>query len=134
MKKIFKTMFVLMCGLVMTMGFVSCSKEESHSTSYHYRVNFVSYIWDCDYTEKTVIQEAFNVAVGDIGGETVNKVYDSPQDEAMKAKCEAVKNKYTNLKSNYMKFELVRHTSNTATPGVEQKDVIAYYELGKSVQ
>ena len=76
---------------------------------------------------------AFDVAVGDVS-ETVNKVYYTPQDEEMKAKCEAVKNKYNNLKSNYMKFELLRISSNSSNPTVEVKDIIAIYELGNSVQ
>ena len=80
------------------------------------------------------IDGAVNVAVGDVGGETINRVYNTPQDEEMKAKCEAVKNKYNNLKSNYMKFELLRISSNSSNPTVEVKDVIAIYELGNSVQ
>ena len=52
----------------------------------------------------------------------------------MKAKCEAVKNKYKNLKSNYMKFELLRISSYLSNQTIEVKDVIAIYELGNSVQ
>ena len=136
MKKVFKTMLVLLCGLVVTMGFVACGgdDEPTYSTSYHYRVHFDSYLSQCDIDEYHEIQEAFNQAVGDVGGENVNKVYNTPQDEAMKANCEAVKSRYSNIKSSYMKFELLRITSNTASPAVELKDVIAIYELGQSVK
>ena len=135
MNRVIKNMFVLMCGLVMTMGFVACSDDEpTYSNSYHYRVQFASWAWQCDLTERAVVQEAFNQAVGNVGGETVNKVYNSPQDEAMKAKCEAVKSRYTNLTSEYMKFELLRVMSNSSNPAAEVKEVIAVYELGKSVQ
>ena len=135
MKKILMTLAAVLCCTMITTVFTACGGDDtSYSTSYHYRVHFASYLTQCDYTEYHEVQNAFDVAVGDVGGETINKVYHTPQDEEMKAKCEAVKNKYNNLKSNYMKFELLRISSNSSNPTVEAKDVIAIYELGSSVQ
>lgn len=134
MKKAFKTMSVLMFGLVMTMGFVACGDDEkTDTTSYYYRVKNVSLPNYYDYFEEIEVQNAFDVAVGDEGGNKVNQTYSSPQDEAMKAKCEAVKRKYANIKSIYMKFELVRITLNTAAAGTTQEDIIATYELGQAL-
>jgi len=136
MKKIMMTLAaVLCCAMTMTV-FTACSSDDetSYSTTYHYRVHLISYLTQCDITEYHEVQNAFDVAVGDVGGETINKVYYTPKDEEMKAKCEAVKNKYKNLKSNYMKFELLRISSYSSNPTFEVKDVIAIYELGSSVQ
>ena len=126
---------VLYCAMTTTV-FTSCNNDDetSYSTTYRYRVHLISYLSQCDITEYHEVQNAFDVAVGDVGGETINKVYNTPQDDAMKAKCEAVKKQYNNLKSNYMKFELLRISSNSSNPTVEAKDVIAIYELGSSVQ
>jgi hypothetical protein len=136
MKKILMTLAAVLCCAMTTTVFTACGGDDdtSYSTTYHYRVHFASYLTQCDITEYHEVQNAFDVAVGDVGGETINKVYHTPQDEEMKAKCEAVKKQYNNLKSNYMKFELLRISSNSSNPTVEVKDVIAIYELGNSVQ
>ena len=135
MKKILMTLAAVLCCTMTTTVLTACGgdDEPTYSTSYHYRVHFDSYLWQCDVTEYHQVQDAFDQAVGDVPG-TVNKVYSTPQDEEMKAKCEAVKKRFSNLTSDYMKFELQRIMSNSAKPAEEAKIVIAVYELGKSVQ
>lgn len=131
MKRILETAFALTCILVMATGFMACGDDTTNTDSYRYSVKIASSMLYYDYTEYNAVQAAFDVAVGDEGGK-VNKVYSSPQDDAMKAKCEAVKNQYANIKSMYMKFNLYRIKSNTDPTVPDTGDLIATYELGQA--
>ena len=131
-KKFFLAALAVTGTMALTTVFSACTSETTHTTSYNYTVECVSSILYYDYDEYRTVQAAFDRAVGDVGGGTVNPVYHSPQDESMKRKCEEVKSQYSNIKSIYMKFELKRITSSTepGTPDIET--VIATYELGQS--
>lgn len=122
----------VLCCVLSTTVFTACGDDEiTYTDSYRYKVEIASSLLHFDFNEYKTVQEAFDRAVGDVGG-TVNKVYSTPQDESMKSKCEAVKSQYANIKSTYMKFNLCRIKSSTDPNIADTGEIIATYELGQA--
>ena len=133
MKKYLLTSAVILCGIVAATLFTGCNKEDDvkylKSYSYDVRMGLNSV---CYASEGEAVHAAFNAAVGATSSNRT--LYQSLQDDAMKAACESVRKQYAdNLQSTYMVFYLYRTTID-ATPGTTNiEEVIATYELGRAL-
>ncbi len=128
MKKILMTLAAVLCCGATTTVFTSCSAEEETPTTYRYEVKLVEYARY--YTDETnQLQTAFNNAIGTDG--TVYTYHKDNQDSQMKSACDGVKKRYTDIKSVYLKYELVRIASAVGSQDVST--VIANYEFGQAL-
>lgn len=123
----------VLCCLVFIMA--ACDKEENvnYIKTYSYSVSqtntFVKNYYD--RTESSNILEALNSAIG-ANGDVYNTL-SSPDDQKMINACDGVINRYQNIKSIYLVFDLIRNTYDP-TPGKErQAEVIKTYKLGQAL-
>ena len=124
-KKLLLATLTVMCAMTTTVFTAySSSDDEDHPYTYKYEVKMdpssVGYS-----SEMQTVLAAFNQAVG------ANSSYlKSPQDNEMKAKCEAVKQQYANIESAYLKLYLIRITAQVGA--ADKVDAIATYEWGQA--
>lgn len=126
-KRNFRLMLVaFVCSLIATTVFTSCGDDDetTSATGYTYYVEPVISPIPYEDSEKNVVENALKQAVGYSG--TMYKVYETRQDEQIKAECDALKRQYTNLSSVYFAFKI--YCKNTAT---YQEELVATYEFGK---
>ena len=125
----------LLCCAVLMLTLTACDNEEnvnyiksySYSISQANRFDFAYY----DYNESSDILEALNGVIGANGN--VYNTLSSPDDRKMINACDGVINSYSNTKSIYLVFDLIRETYDP-TPGAERRaDVIKTYKLGKAL-
>ena len=128
MKKFMMTLAAVLCCAMTTTVFTSCNSEEEHPVTYSYEVKMVNAIRYFP-NEANQLQTAFNSAVGTNG--TVYSYHKSNQDSKMKSACDAVKKQCTDIKSVYMKFDLIRIASAVGSEDVST--VIASYEFGQAL-
>ena len=130
MKKIFMPFAAtLCCGIAML--FTACGANTNYPTSYFYEVEQdIQYLCYNIY-EASDIQNAFDKAIGYEGNMTV--AYQTPQDEQMKAACEAVQKQYAGAKSIYLKYDLYRLTSSSEPGATKKKEIIGSYTMGQSL-
>ena len=128
MKKILMTMAAVLCCWATSTVFTSCSAEEDNPTTYRYEVKQVEAA-RLYGDEARQLQTAFNNAIGTDG--KVYTYHKENQDSQMKSACDAVKKRYTDIKSVYLKYELVRIASAVDRPDVST--VIATYEFGDAL-
>lgn len=119
------TLAAVLCCVMTTTVFTACTSEESHPNTYRYEVKLASDYYSYYYDEIQTVTAAFNQAVN------YTQMLSSPQDNEMKSKCEAVKQKYANINCPYMKFNLFRYTTAVGMEGKE--DLIATYEMGPAL-
>lgn len=120
-KKILFAALTIMCTMTFATVITSCGDDEDNTVKMPYKYLVKSstsgrYYFQNEYEE---VQTAFNAVVGN------GTVYYSSQDDAMKSGCETVKNKYADIKSVYIKFHLIKYTTNST-------DTIGTYELGQA--
>jgi len=125
----------VMCCAVSILALNSCDKEENvnYIKTYSYSISQTNKLVKnyYDATESSEILAALNRAIGADGN--VYNTLSNPADQDMKDACDAVIKRYTNLKSIYLAFDLIRNTYDP-TPGKEQQaEVIKSYELGKAM-
>ena len=125
----------LLCCAVLMLTLTACDNEEnvnyiksySYSISQANRFDFAYY----DQSESSDILEALNGAIGANGN--VYNTLSSPDDQKMINACDGVINRYSEAKSIYLVFDLIRETYDP-TPGAERRaDVIKTYKLGKAL-
>lgn len=130
--KNFTVSFAAFACCLSLMVFTACDDEKvTYKTTYMYEVVCdlgVSYYED---QEKSEIAGAFNSAIG-ADGSTYN-TYESNQDNKMKTACDAVKGRYNNIQSPYLKFDLLRITMNSEPGSVRKNDTIASYVMGRAL-
>lgn len=130
-----KTIKLLTAALCCTtvMLFTACGSDSdvNYPASYTYEVDQdIQYLCYDEY-EAAEIQTAFNKAIGYDG--YIYVAHQTPQDEQMKAACEAVHKQYAGAKSIYLKYDLYRITA-TAEPGAEKKtEIIGSYIMGQAL-
>lgn len=127
-KKLTIATLTLVCSIAATTLFTACGDDDekggvSAGYSYFVEFNIFSSI-QYDQTEVYQVQTAFDRAVGYDG--TMYKAYQSRQDARIKASCEAVTKRYTNLSSLYLNYSL--YCKNFDNGNTEE---IATYELGR---
>lgn len=120
-----KTLFFVMA----VMMFAACH-HENNQTSYAYKVQLDSSLGNCISNEMDAIQNAFDKAVGYDGNAYLS--HESPIDDEIKAACEAVKAKYANVQSVYLKYKLYRITKKPASNEATQ-DFLDSYEIGRAL-
>ena len=126
MKNNVKLFCACLCCLLMVTLFTSCNeKEPTYIQSHYYNVILQRSIGP-DYNELREIQNAFDQAVG-INGE-YHPGYSSMVDDDMKAACEAVQSRYSNINSIYLVYKLVR-----TSPDAKSTDTIGVYPLGRAL-
>ena len=127
------TLAAVLCCAMTTTVFTACSSDDdvTYKKSYMYEV-----VWDNQVSvgyrqEATAIENALNTAVGFTGN--YYSTLQSPKDNEMMSKCDAVVKGYSNINSAYLVFNLYRVTLD-ATPGsVKVSELIAKYEMGKAL-
>jgi hypothetical protein len=133
-----KNLFVnaaVLCCAVSILALTACDKDEnvnyiksySYSISQANRFDFAYY----DENESSDILDDLNRAIGANG--SVYNTLSSPDDQRMINACNNVVNSYSNIKSIYLVFNLIRETHDP-TPGAERQiDIIKTYPLGKAL-
>ncbi len=85
----------------------------------------------CYQDEATSAINAFNNAIGTDGYSY--KAYESNQDSRMKSACESVKERFSNVNSTYMKFDLYRNTLSADPQAQKSQDIIGTYVMGQAL-
>lgn len=130
MKKIFMPFVAtLCCGIAMLL--TACGSSTNYPTSYFYEVDQDIQYLCYDIYEASDIQNAFDKAIGYEGNMAV--AHQTPQDEQMKAACEAVQKQYAGAKSIYLKYDLYRLTSSAEPGATKKKEIIGSYTMGQSL-
>lgn len=131
MKKVTMYFAALACSLA-AMILTACGGENvTYQTVYMYEISFDLGGSYYQLREKIEIEDAFNSALGTDGYSY--KTYESMQDSKMKSACDAVKRRYADIQSIYLKFDLLRVTMS-AEPGSQRKnDTIASYIMGRAL-
>ena len=133
-----KNLFInaaVLCCAVSILALTACGNEEnvnyvksySYSISQSNRLDFTYY----DQSESSDILDALNTAIGANG--SIYNTLSSPDDQRMINACNNVVNRYSNIKSVYLVFDLVRETYDPAPEAGRKVDVIKTYKLGKAL-
>ena len=125
----------VLCCTVSILALTACENEENvnYIKSYTYSISQANtYIKAYyKYSESNEIHDALNTAIGANG--SVYNTLSSPDDQRMINACDNVINRYSNIESVYLEFDLIRETYDP-TPGAgKQSDIIKTYKLGKAL-
>ena len=125
----------VLCCTVSILALTACENEENvnYIKSYAYSISQTNtYIKAYyKYSESNEIHDALNTAIGANG--SVYNTLSSPDDQRMINACDNVINRYSNIESVYLEFDLIRETYDP-TPGAgKQSDIIKTYKLGKAL-
>lgn len=85
----------------------------------------------CYQDEATSAINAFNIAIGTDGYSY--KAYETNQDNKMKSACESVKERFSNVNSTYMKFDLYRLTLSADPQTPKKEEIIGTYSMGQAL-
>ena len=133
-----KNLFVnaaVLCCAVSILALTACDNDENvnYVKSYSYSIsqsNMLDFTY-YDQSESSDILDALNTAIGANG--SIYNTLSSPDDQRMINACNNVVNRYSNIKSVYLVFDLVRETYDPAPEAGRKVDVIKTYKLGKAL-
>jgi hypothetical protein len=131
MKKLTLLEAVIFCALTITV-LNSCDNDlVTYKTSYSYEVKMDYSASVCYQDEATSAINAFNIAIGTDGYSY--KAYETNQDNKMKSACESVKERFSNVNSTYMKFDLYRLTLSADPQTPKKEEIIGTYSMGQAL-
>jgi hypothetical protein len=131
MKKLTLLEAVIFCALTITV-LNSCDNDlVTYKTSYSYEVKMDYSASVCYQDEATSAINAFNIAIGTDGYSY--KAYETNQDNKMKSACESVKERFSNVNSTYMKFDLYRLTLSADPQTPKKEEIIGTYVMGQAL-
>lgn len=131
MKKLTLLEAVIFCALTITV-LNSCDNDHvTYKTSYSYEVKMDYSASVCYQDEATSAINAFNIAIGTDGYSY--KAYETNQDNKMKSACESVKERFSNVNSTYMKFDLYRLTLSADPQTPKKEEIIGTYSMGQAL-
>ena len=131
MKKLTLLEAVIFCALTITV-LNSCDNDlVTYKTSYSYEVKMDYSASVCYQDEATSAINAFNIAIGTDGYSY--KAYETNQDNKMKSACESVKERFSNVNSTYMKFDLYRLTLSADPQTPKKEELIGTYSMGQAL-
>ena len=131
MKKLTLLEAAIFCALTITV-LNSCDNDlVTYKTSYSYEVKMDYSASVCYQDEATSAINAFNIAIGTDGYSY--KAYETNQDNKMKSACESVKERFSNVNSTYMKFDLYRLTLSADPQTPKKEEIIGTYVMGQAL-
>lgn len=132
-KKIYLAAFVALCATAATTVFTACGDNDPEITVYKsYQYQMVhNYSLNLDAAEKEQILAELNKALGNTS--STQKVYGDNVDEDMKARCKAVMDKYTNVKTFYWSLSLQRKSNFDFDYQTIDTYIIGYSQKGTYV-
>ena len=126
---------LILAAIAALFSMVSCQPEHHYIKGYSYEIKYniaVSYSVTNEYNE--VYAELCAAAKYKPGEAPSNDA--SPSDDARKAACKAVQDKYANkdMDSPYMLFDLYKNTSDPSPDGKDTKELIGTYYFGNALK
>lgn len=128
------TLAAVLCCSLTTMVFLSCEKEETHSTTYTYELEPIREVNNTD-NEYNIIRDALRAALGyEYTSSGISlPIHKSKDDDQIKALCEEVRARYANAKSTLLMYAIFRVTDNSDPDVARTRETIGFVAVGQGL-